>query len=101
MNVPPLNVMFLVPVAVENNPAESVSPFKSNVPLVNVNLSVRTESVILLVTSCIPPLGASIVTDGVKDTPAELIVFVDLLVNISTPVPVLVTPEPKLKLPLK
>ena len=40
-NVPPLNVKFFVPLAVVKlDPADNVCPFKSTVPLVNVQVLV-------------------------------------------------------------
>ena len=57
-NVPPLNVRFFVPVAVVNLfPTVYVKPFKSNVPLINVVVSVLCVNASCKVTE---PLGVLI-----------------------------------------
>lgn len=96
--VPNAKVLVTVALAL-NSPVLNTKLFKSSVPADNVVVAV-VSTVKLFVSSCNPPLGASIVIGCVNVLPAELMVFVLRFENVITPVtPDTVTPDPLIQDP--
>ena len=99
--VPPLNVKFLVPLAVENAvPTVNVCPFKFNVPLVKV--AVLVEPIVNASISChVPPTPLNVMGKS-SVLAAVVMVFVpEVAAKVIIPFPAVgvAMPDARVKLP--